>query len=155
MYNRKYRHNVYMFCGSIYNMNDCIIENPALLIDKSDGCVHGYGDAENLTAKFVNMAAAYNSAGLKDMADDLLLMDFSNAYYKGVSNEEICYILRRAVEYTASSTSRNGSAPRCGACPSTLKKRNGTEHTIRYRNGFQSIVTETATSTPEDGDSSL
>lgn len=103
MYNRKYRHNVYMFCGSIYDMNDCIIERPALLIDKSSGCIHGYGDAESLTAKFVKMAAAYNSAGMKDMTDDLLLMDFSNAWYKGMSNEEVCYVLRRAVEYTATS----------------------------------------------------
>lgn len=103
MYNRKYRHNVYMLCGSIYDMNGNIIENPALLIDKSDGCVHGYGDTKNITAKFVNMAAAYSNAGLKDMADDLLLMDFSSAWYKGMSNEEVCYILRRAVEYTATS----------------------------------------------------
>lgn len=100
---RKYRHNVYMSCGSIYDMNDRIIERPALLIDKSDGCIHGYGDAENLTAKFMNMATAYNDAGMKDMADDLLLMDFSGAWYKGMSNEEVCYILRRAVEHTATS----------------------------------------------------
>lgn len=100
---RKYQHNVYLFCGSIYNMEGCIIENPALLVDKSTGCVHGYGDAGSVSAKFMNMATAYNQNGLKEMADDLLLMDFSNAYYKGVSNEEICYILRRAVEYTATS----------------------------------------------------
>ena len=103
MYNRKYRHNVYMFCGSIYDLNDNIIENPALLLDKSDGCIHGFGEAKNLNAKFINMAEAYNIAGMKDMADDLLLMDFSGAWYKGLCNKEVCYILRRAVEYTASS----------------------------------------------------
>lgn len=100
---KEYRHNVYMFCGSIYDMNGRIIENPALLIDKSSGCIHGYGDAENLTAKFVKMTTAYNDTGMKDMADDLLLMDFSDTWYKGMSNEEVCYILRRAVEYTATS----------------------------------------------------
>lgn len=100
---RKYRHNVYMFCGSIHDTNDRIIEHPALLIDKSDGCVLGYGEAKDVTVKFVNMAAACSAANLKDMSDDLLLMDFSNAYYKGMSNEEVCYILRRAVEYTATS----------------------------------------------------
>lgn len=99
----KYHHNVYMYCGSIYDMNGCIIENPAILLDKSDGCVHGYGNAKNLLAKFTTMAAAYNQAGFTDMANDLLMLDFSDAYYKGVSNEEICYILRRAVEYTATS----------------------------------------------------
>ncbi len=100
---RTYQHNVYLFCGYIYDMNGCIIENPALLLDKSTGCVHGYGDAESVNAKFMKVATAYNQNGLKEMADDLLLMDFSNAYYKGVSKEEVCYILRRAVEYTATS----------------------------------------------------
>lgn len=101
--NRTYRHNVYLYCGSIYDMDGCIIENPALLIDRSDGCVHGYGDAEAMNAKLVTMAAAYRRAGFTDMADGLMLLDFSNAYFKGISNEEICYILRRAVEYTATS----------------------------------------------------
>lgn len=98
-----YQHNVYLFCGSIYDMNDCIIENPALLLDKEVGTVHGYGDANSVNAKFMKMAQSYNQSGMSEITDNLLLMDFSNAYYKGVSNEEICYILRRAVEYTASS----------------------------------------------------
>ena len=97
------KHNVYLHCGSIYDMHDCIIENPALLIDKSDGCVHGYGDAGNMTAKFTKMVDAYNKAHMPEMAGDLMLMDFSNAYFNGITNEQVCYILRRAVEYTASS----------------------------------------------------
>lgn len=95
------RHCVYLYCGSIYDMNGRIIEHPALLIDKSDGCVHGYGDAGNLSAKLVKMADAWRGAGMQEMADDLMLMDFSDAWYKGMTNDEICYVIRRAVEFTA------------------------------------------------------
>lgn len=97
----EHKHVVYMYYGSIYNMHDNIIENPALLIDTDGGCVHGYGDIKDIEPKFINMVAAYNSAGFHEMAKNLILMDFSTAWFKGMSNEEICYILRRAVEHTA------------------------------------------------------
>lgn len=95
------QHNVYLYCGSIYDMNGCIIENPALLIDKSDGCVHGYGDAGNVNAKFEKMLNAYNKAGMQEMTENLMLLDFSDAYFHDITNEQVCYILRRAVEHTA------------------------------------------------------
>ncbi len=99
----KYNHCVYMYCGSIYDLSGYIIENPAILLDKSTGTVHGYGDTKTVTAKMVNMADAYNKAGFTEEAASLMLLDFSDAYYKGISNEEICYVIRRAMEYTASS----------------------------------------------------
>ena len=100
---RRYPHNVYMYCGSIYDMDGCIIEDPALLIDRSTGCVHGYGRAESVAAKFEAMSSAYRKNGFEEEADGLLMLDFSGAYYRGVTREEVCYVLRRAVEYTATS----------------------------------------------------
>lgn len=99
--NEPHRHICYMYCGSIYDQNDRIIENPAILMSKSTGTIMGWGNADTVNAKFKRAAAAYAQAGLNDEATDLLLMDFSNAWFKGISNKEICYILRRAVEFTA------------------------------------------------------
>lgn len=97
------KHTVYLEGGSIFDIRDRIIENPAILLDKDDGCVHGYGNITNVKAKFIKYVTAYNNAGFPGMADSLLLLDFSNAYFKGLTNEETCYILRRATEHTATS----------------------------------------------------
>lgn len=96
------KHTVCVDCGSIYDMNGNVVENPAILLDKDSGCVHGCGDIEIVSAKFERMASAYDQAGMRDMAESLLLLDFSDAFFHGATKEEICYILRRATEYTAS-----------------------------------------------------
>lgn len=41
--NEPHRHICYMYCGSIYNQSDRIIENPAILMSKSTGTVMGWG----------------------------------------------------------------------------------------------------------------
>lgn len=98
---KTHSHICYLSNGSIYGQNGNIIENPAILLDRRDGCVLGWGESETVTAKFTRMAYAYNKAGFKEDAECLLALDFSDAFFKGVTNEEVCYILRRAVEYTA------------------------------------------------------
>lgn len=99
----EYQHICYIDNGSTCDRAGRIIENPAILLDKETGCVHGWGEAENVTAKMAYMAAAYNQAGFPEDAGNLMMLDFSDASFKGVTNEEICYVLRRAVEYTATS----------------------------------------------------
>ena len=96
-----YRHPIYLYKGSIYDMNGSIIKHPALLFDKKDDCLQGFGEAENLIPKLHRMADAFHRLGFPDMAASLMLIDFSNASFRRLTNEEICYILRRAIEFTA------------------------------------------------------
>lgn len=81
------------------NMTGIPIERPAILIDKSTGCIHGWGNSDVVTAKFINAVSAYVKAGMQEMADDLMVIDMTNTV---LSTEQKCYLLKRCVEYTAS-----------------------------------------------------
>ena len=95
----KHSHTCYMDGGSIYSsITGCIIEDPALLVDKSADCLHGWGNMSSVEPKFANMAYGYSQAGMTDMLNDLRLIELSK--FK-VDRETACYILRRATEFTA------------------------------------------------------
>lgn len=99
------KHACYMECGSIINgYTGGIIENPALLMSAETDCLHGWGDAETVHKKFERHASAYQKAGMTDDLEDLMYVELSQ--YK-VSREMACYILRRAVEFTATGFVRN------------------------------------------------
>lgn len=92
-------HNCYIENGSIINnLSNTIIEQPALLISKDSGCLHGWGESENVKARFAKFITAYTKAGMRDEINDLTLIELSQ--FK-ISREMACYILRRAVEFTA------------------------------------------------------
>lgn len=93
------KHNVYMEYGSIYNSHTgCIIEHPAILFDKDSAVVLSWGDAETVKAKLLSTASAYSKAGMDYAKDCLLMLEFNGF---GLTREEQCYIMRRAVEHTA------------------------------------------------------
>ncbi len=92
------KHTVYMEGGSIINaFTGNIIERPAVLVSKDD-TIHGWGDFENVEAKFNKYAYAYSQAGMTDMLNDLMLIELSE--YK-ITREMACYVIRRMSEFTA------------------------------------------------------
>ena len=94
-----HKHTVYMEGGSIYNaFSGCIIERPTILVSKEADTIHGWGNYEDVNARFEKYAAAYAQAGLREELDDLMLIELSE--YK-VTREMACYVMRRMSEYTA------------------------------------------------------
>lgn len=92
-------HTVYVQDGSIYNpYNGCIIERPAIVVSKEADTVHGYGDFEDVNAKFLKLAAGYAAAGFQDDVDDLMLIELSEYH---IDRELAAYVIRRATEFTA------------------------------------------------------
>lgn len=92
-------HCCYMEGGSIINSHSgSIIENPALLADIELGCLYGWGEMDSVMAKFKKFTDAYRKTGDADITKSLAVIELSQ--YK-ISREEACYVLRRAVEYTA------------------------------------------------------
>lgn len=99
------KHTCYMECGSIINSaTGSIIERPAILIDKSDSCLHGWGNIENVQAKFNKFVDKCSQAGNTEMANDMVLIELSE--YK-IDREMACYILRRVTEYAATSFTKD------------------------------------------------
>lgn len=92
-------HVCYMYSGSIYNSEGCIIEEPAILVDRNTGVLHGWGNMDVVKAKFDRFAAAYSDADMGNELESLMMIELSK--YK-VTREMACYIMRRAVEFTAS-----------------------------------------------------
>lgn len=80
-------------------MDGRIIERPAILVSKTQDMMFGYGDFDALDRKLATTAAAYRTAGFPEEADDLLLIELDS--YR-MSREQACYIIRRAMEFTAS-----------------------------------------------------
>lgn len=92
-------HPCYMEGGSIINTySNCIIENPAILVSKSDDVLHGWGEMENVEARFKKLVLGYSQAGMTEEVNDLMFIELSQ--YK-LSREMACYIMLRAVEFTA------------------------------------------------------
>lgn len=99
-------HVCYIEGGSIMNTaTGCFIENPAILVSKTEDIIHAWGNFDTVEAKFNKYTSAYNQAGLTDMANDLLLIELSQ--YHNVTREMACYIMRRAAEFTATGFVKN------------------------------------------------
>lgn len=94
-----HHHTVYMEGGSIINaFTGNIIERPAVLVSKDSDVVHGWGDMEQVNARFQKYAAAYAQAGCTEELNDLLLIELNEL---GISREMACYVIRRMSEHTA------------------------------------------------------
>ena len=92
-------HVCYMDCGSIINSaTGGIIEQPAILVSKADDIVYGWGNMDKVEAKFEKYTMTRLQAGYKEEMEDLMLIEFSE--YK-ITREMACYVLRRAIEFTA------------------------------------------------------
>ncbi len=82
-------HTCYMENGSIINgYSGNIIENPAILVSRTDDILHGWGELENVKAKFNKFAAAYAQAGLTEELNDLMLIELSEYH---ITREMACY----------------------------------------------------------------
>ena len=77
--------------GSLYNnITETIIENIGFIYDKESGTILKYGDLnKNFEQYYLDMQNKYIKAGLKDIADDILLIKF-NRYESKLSIDEIC-----------------------------------------------------------------
>lgn len=92
-------HTVYVQNGSIYNLyTGCIIERPAIVVSKEADTIHGYGNFEDVNAKFIRLANGYAKAGFQDDVDDLMLIELSEYH---IDRELAGYVIRRATEFTA------------------------------------------------------
>lgn len=101
----KQQHVCYMEGGSIINaFSGGIIERPAILVSKDEDIIHGWGNFEDVKAKFEKYACAYSKAGMTDDLNNLILIELSE--YK-ISREMACYVIRRAAEFTATDFVRN------------------------------------------------
>ena len=90
----------YVAFGSVYDaMHGNIIETPAIIVDTSSGCMHKYGEADNVRRRYDEMYRKLVAAGLKNMAGDLFYLELNPEFFTA---EERCYVLRRCVEYSAS-----------------------------------------------------
>lgn len=92
-------HVCYIEGGSIINaLTGQIIEDPAILVSKNADVLHAWGNEDNVNAKFVKFASAYEKAGFTDDLNDLMYIQLSQ--FK-ISRETACYVIRRAAEFTA------------------------------------------------------
>lgn len=92
-------HTCYMEDGSIINgFTGGIIEEPALLVSKSEDILHAWGNKAVVEKKFEQRVLAYTQLDYKEELENLMLIELSN--YK-IDREMACYILRRATEFTA------------------------------------------------------
>lgn len=77
--------------GSIYNTNsNTMIGNMGIIYDKEDGCLLKYGDINRgLEEYYLNMKDKYIKSGLKEIAEDIILIKFDR-YESELSMDEIC-----------------------------------------------------------------
>ena len=91
------RRSPYLYRGSIYSPAGTAIDRPAVLIDHESDILIKYGNADDVEASFDRaMASPVLSKGLA------MIELGSGMPGSPSSREQQCYILKRAVEYTAS-----------------------------------------------------
>ena len=94
-------HPVSLYCGSVMNnMAGVLVEKPAFIMTKSTGSISRWGEYEKVSAHFDNMARRCAAGGMSDLMNDFVLVAMDEAM---ISREEQCYILKRLLEYTATS----------------------------------------------------
>lgn len=89
----------YYYEGTIYTYDGCGIENPAILITKSDTFCK-YGDARFVKQEFDHRCEVYGKIGFQEEIDDLVYIEFDK--YCALNTKDITYIILRMMEYTAS-----------------------------------------------------
>lgn len=77
--------------GSLYNnITETIIDDIGFIYDRGTGTILKYGDLnKNFEQYYLDMQNKYIKAGLKDIADDILLIKL-NRYESKLSIDEIC-----------------------------------------------------------------
>ena len=76
--------------GSLFINNNTMIDNIGFIYDKECGCILKYGDLNrNLEQYYLDIQSKYIKAGLKEIADDIVLIKFDR-YNGNLSMEEIC-----------------------------------------------------------------
>lgn len=91
------RHTVYVENGSIYSsLSGAIVEKPAILLDKTSGTMHKWGEAGTVRAIYETMSDRMNKAGIEH---GLMLVEMDET---SMSRDEQAYVINRCVEYTAS-----------------------------------------------------
>lgn len=94
---------VAMAFGSIYdNMSDEVLEHPAFILDAETGTLHVYGNIADVRHRYDTMINRMSKVGMS--INGLLLVEMDNL---AMSREEQCYVLKRCIEYTASSFQRD------------------------------------------------
>lgn len=95
--------NVYMYNGSLCSaVTENAIERPAVLIDHKSDVFLAYGEYEDVQKKFKKytdnprMAQIYSDLVVIALSDDMTHSDDQ------LSKEQICYIINRAMAFTAS-----------------------------------------------------
>lgn len=68
--------------GSLYSLNGCMIENPAIIInvpEEDDDIVTllKYGSSDNIRKKYTDMCNSYKNNGFQEFMDDLKIMEFN------------------------------------------------------------------------------
>lgn len=88
--------------GTMYNQNGIGIDNLAIIFDVNSGVLK-YGDvSRGMKALYEDMINKYKKAGLDDMANDLMYLEFDR--YDGVlSIEEICTFANYMILVSANS----------------------------------------------------
>lgn len=75
-----------------------VIENPALLIDRAENAIIGWGPAEKLEERMNRLTEAFIANGLMDRCD-FVKIDLSKAE---LTVEQQAWIIRRCVEFSGS-----------------------------------------------------
>lgn len=86
--------SAYLYCGSIYNARDQIVDTPSILIDGENDIFLGWGNTEAMYAKMKASNALFTTLGVET---PLTVVDLSP-----LPKDVACYIIRRMMEYTAS-----------------------------------------------------
>ena len=86
--------SAYLYCGSIYNARDQIVDNPSILIDGENDVFLGWGNAE---AMYKKMKASSSLFTALTVESPLTVVELSP-----LPKDVACYILRRMMEYPAS-----------------------------------------------------
>ncbi|MBD5583889.1 MAG: hypothetical protein HDQ88_02320 [Clostridia bacterium] len=79
------------------NLTGETITSPAMFCDKETGTVHAWGEVQDVQATYDKFTARCIECGLKDAAQDYVMMDLS-----GLTHREQEYALKMSVEISAS-----------------------------------------------------
>lgn len=96
---------IYLENGSVWSaMTGCAIENPAILVDKDSDVLLKYGEANAVRKYYNRVLTSYQTTGRNP--DNFVLIELDSEVYDldSMSNSRTiqCYILKRAIEYSAS-----------------------------------------------------
>lgn len=94
-------HPVSLYQNSIVNnVTKTLVERPAFIFDRSTGSICKWGDDASVSAYYATITTQLTSAGFGNMAKDYVLVIMDETI---LSRTEQCYILKRLLEYTATS----------------------------------------------------